>query len=235
LAGVKPGAVEVSFNGLDQPAAPSVPDFVKSLTINHLMDDPNILIAYEMNGTALPMLNGYPARLVVPGWYSTYWVKHLSEITVLDHEFDGFWMQKAYRIPDTPCACVEPGTVPSRTVPINRMNVRSIIASPPSGTRVALAQPVTLKGVAFDGGHGIAQVEISFDDARTWSQAELGKDLGPYSFRVWSAQWKPTKPGPVRIAVRATNTVGDSQPLKPLWNPSGYLRNVVEHVDLVAG
>jgi len=235
LAGVKPGSVEVSFNGLDKPAAPSVPDFLKSLTMNHLLDDPDILIAYEMNGEALPMLNGYPARLVVPGWYSTYWVKHLSEITVLDHEFDGFWMKKAYRIPDTPCGCVEPGTASARTVPINRMNVRSFIAAPSSGTRVAMARPVTLKGVAFDGGYGIAQVEVSFNDGGTWSQAELGKDLGRYSFREWSAQWRPVKPGPARVMVRATNTIGESQPFKPLWNPNGYLRNAIEHIDLIVG
>lgn len=232
LAGVKPGALEVSFNGLDQPAAPSVPDFVKSLTMNHLADDPDILIAYKMNDEALPMLNGYPARLVVPGWYSTYWVKHLSEITVLDREFDGYWMKKAYRIPDTPCGCVEPGTAPARTVPINRMNVRSFIAAPRSGTRVAVARPVTLKGIAFDGGYGIARVETSVNDGRTWSQAELGKDLGRFSFREWSARWTPMKSGPVRVMVRATNLVGESQPLTPLWNPAGYLRNVIESVEL---
>ena len=232
LAGVKLGAREVSFKGLDQPAAPSVPDFVKSLTIDHLADDPDILIAYQMNGEALPMLNGYPARLVVPGWYSTYWVKHLSEITVLDREFDGFWMKKAYRIPGTPCGCVEPGTAPVRTVPINRMNVRSFIAAPRSGTRVAVARPVTLKGVAFDGGYGIVQVETSVNDGRTWSQAGLGKDWGRYSFREWWARWTPMKSGPARVMVRATNAVGESQPLTPLWNPSGYLRNVIESIEL---
>ena len=116
-AGLRPGALEVTFNGLDEPAAASVPDFVKSLTVSHIMDDPDVLVAYEMNGQPLPMLNGFPARLVVPGWYSTYWVKNLSEIIVLDHEFDGFWMKTAYRIPDTSCGCVEPGSKPAHTVP----------------------------------------------------------------------------------------------------------------------
>ncbi len=236
LAGVKSGALEVTFNCLDEPAVPSVPDFVKSLTITRLMDDPDILVAYQMNGEPLPMLNGFPARVVVPGWYSTYWVKHLSEITVLDHEFDGFWMKKAYRIPDTPCGCVEPGTTPVRTVPINRMNVRSVIATPSDGARVPVGRPVALKGVAFDGGYGIAQVEISMNEGRTRTQATLGEDLGRYSFREWSRRWTPTKPGPVCVMVRATNRVGESQPVRSLWNPSGYLRNVIEHVDLtVAG
>ena len=99
-AGVRQGAVDVSFNGLDQPSScPTVADFVKSLSISRIMEDPNVLVAYQMNGQPLPMLNGFPVRLIVPGWYATYWVKHLSEITVLDKEFDGFWMRKAYLIP----------------------------------------------------------------------------------------------------------------------------------------
>jgi len=232
LAGLKAGAAEVSFNGLDEPVAPSVPDFVKSLRVDHLIDNPDVLVAYQMNGEPLPMLNGFPARLVVPGWYATYWVKHLSEITVLDHEFDGFWMKKAYRIPDTPCGCIEPGTTPTHTVPINRLNVRSLISSPQNGARVPVGRAVTLKGVAFDGGYGIAQVEISGDGGATWRRAGLGRDLGRYSFREWSAQWTPAKPGAFRLLVRATNRAGESQPFEPLWNPSGYLRNVVEHIDL---
>ncbi len=232
LAGVKTGAVEVTFNGLDAPAAPSVPDFVKSLGVSRIMDDPDVIVAYEMNGEPLPMLNGFPARLVVPGWYSTYWVKNLSEITVIDHEFEGFWMKKAYRIPDTPCGCVEPGAVPARTAPINRMNVRSVIAFPTDGTRVPAGRTLTLKGVAFDGGYGITEVLVSNDRGANWQPARLGQDLGRYSFREWSFQWKPGRPGTYRLMVRAVNRAGESQPSEALWNPSGYLRNVIEHIDL---
>jgi sulfite dehydrogenase len=231
-AGVKAGAVEVAFNGLDEPAAPSVPDFIKSLTMDHLMDDPDVLVAYEMNGEPLPMLNGFPARLVVPGWYATYWVKHLSEITVLDHAFDGFWMKKAYRIPDNPCGCIEPGTAPVRTVPIHRMTVRSFIISPESGVHVPLGRRLDLKGIAFDSGYGIAQVEISTDEGKNWRRTELGKDFGRCSFREWSTQVTPVKPGSYRLLVRATNRIGESQPFAPQWNPSGYLRNVIEGIDL---
>jgi DMSO/TMAO reductase YedYZ molybdopterin-dependent catalytic subunit len=231
-AGLRPGALEVTFNGLDEPAAASVPDFVKSLTVSHIMDDPDVLVAYEMNGQPLPMLNGFPARLVVPGWYSTYWVKNLSEIIVLDHEFDGFWMKTAYRIPDTSCGCVEPGSKPAHTVPINRMNVKSVIASPADGTQVRVGETVTLKGVAFDGGYGIAEVFASSDSGATWQSAQLGRDLGRYSFREWSYDLKVLRPGTLRVVVRAVNRVGESQPAEPLWNPSGYLHNVVDHVDM---
>jgi len=233
-AGVKAGAVDVSFNGLDEPPTSSVPDFAKSLSVSTLMDHPDVLVAYQMNGAPLPMLNGFPARLVVPGWYATYWVKHLSEITVLDRAFDGFWVKTAYRIPATPCGCAEPGTKPTRTVPIHRMNVRSFIIVPENGARVAAGRGTILKGIAFDGGNGIAQVDISSDGGANWRRADLGGDLGPYSFREWSARWTPARPGHYRLMVRATNRFGESQPFEPLWSPAGYLRNVIERVEVTA-
>jgi DMSO/TMAO reductase YedYZ molybdopterin-dependent catalytic subunit len=234
-AGVRQGAVQVTFDGLDQPPLPTVPDFVKSLDVGRIMEDPDILVAYEMNGRALPLLNGYPARLVVPGWYATYWVKNLSEIAVVDHVFEKFWMKPAYRIPDTPCGCVEPGTAPARTVPITRMTVRSFIALPEDGARAPVGQPVTLRGIAFDSGYGIQEVLVSDDHGASWQRAGLGPDLGRYSFREWSAVWVPRAAGTHRLMVRAVNGIGESQGEVPLWNPAGYLRNVIEHVDVQAG
>jgi hypothetical protein len=234
-AGVRQGAVQATFDGLDKPAFPSVPDFVKSLDIARIIDDPDVLVAYQMNGAPLPMLNGYPARLIVPGWYATYWVKNLSDIEVVDHVFEKFWMKPAYRIPDNACGCVPPGTAPARTVPINRMTVRSFIATPAAGTRVPVGRPVALKGIAFDGGYGVREVHISADDGATWQQARLGPDLGRYSFREWTASWTPSQSGSARVMVRAFNAIGESQAREPLWNPAGYLRNVIEHIDLQVG
>jgi DMSO/TMAO reductase YedYZ molybdopterin-dependent catalytic subunit len=235
MAGVRQGAVQVTFDGLDKPAFPTVPDFVKSLDLTRITEDPDVIVAYQMNGQPLPMLNGFPARLIVPGWYATYWVKNLSEIEVVDSVFEKFWMKPAYRIPDTACGCIEPGTAPARTVPIHRMTVRSFIASPAPGARVKAGQPVTLKGIAFDGGAGITEVQVSSDGGETWHRAQLGTDLGRYSFREWSATWTPASPGMHRVMVRAFNRIGESQGATPLWNPAGYLRNVIEHVDLQAG
>jgi DMSO/TMAO reductase YedYZ molybdopterin-dependent catalytic subunit len=234
-AGVRQGAVEVAFDGLDKPAFPSVPDFVKSLALARVLDDPNVIVAYQMNGAPLPMLNGFPARLVVPGWYATYWVKNLSDITVVDKPFEQYWMKPAYRIPDNPCGCLEPGTAPKATVPIHRMNVRSFLVSPAPGARLAAGRPVTLKGIAFDGGYGIREVEISDDGGSTWRRVSLGRDLGPYAFREWSAAWTPPRAGAARVMVRAFNRIGESQGTEPLWNPSGYLRNAIESVEYPVG
>ena len=127
-AGIQAGSRQVTFNGLDEPVLPETPDFIKALNLEHARDG-EVMIAYGMNGEDLPWLNGYPVRLVVPGYYGTYWVKHLNEITVIDSIYDGFWMKSVYRIPDNRCACTEPGQAPAATVPINRLNVRSFITN----------------------------------------------------------------------------------------------------------
>ncbi|MDR3381394.1 MAG: molybdopterin-dependent oxidoreductase [Cupriavidus basilensis] len=226
-AGVQPGAVQVSFDGLDRPPLDGSPDFMKALHIDHALDG-EVMLAWGMNGADLPLLNGYPLRLVVPGHYGTYWVKHLSKIQVLDGVFDGFWMSTAYRVPDTACACVEPGKAPARTTPIGRFNVRSFITSLQTGSKVRAGRETVVRGIAFDGGYGVSEVAFSADGGQTWSAARLGKDLGRYSFREWSVAFRPSRKGNFDLRVRATNRIGQSQPLNALWNPAGYMRNVVE-------
>jgi hypothetical protein len=219
--------VQVTFGGLDRPPLESSPGFVKALDIDHALDG-EVMLAWAMNGRDLPMLNGYPVRLVVPGYYGTYWVKHVSGINVLDQVYDGFWMSRAYRIPDNPCACVQPGTAPTATIPINRFNVRSFVTSLADGAKVPVGSSTTVRGIAFDGGHGISDVAFSADGGRSWSNARLGRDLGKYSFRTWVAPFKPATRGLYSLKVRAVNRIGESQPMTATWNPAGYMRNVVE-------
>jgi hypothetical protein len=228
-AGVAAGAKQVAFNGLDKAVVSQTPDFIKALDIEHALDG-EVLLAFAMNGEDLPWLNGYPLRLVVPGYFGTYWIKHLHEITVLDKTFDGFWMSTAYRIPDNSCACVPPGTVPAKTTPIARYNVRSFITSVTDGAKMPTGSDITVKGIAFDGGYGITEVLFSSDGGRTWREAELGNDLGKYSFREWTIPFRPAKPGAYEMKVKATNRIGQSQPREPLWNPAGYMRNAIETV-----
>jgi sulfite dehydrogenase len=232
-AGVAAGAKQVTFQGLDRPVGEKTPAFVKSLDLDHALDG-EVMVAYEMNGAYLPMLNGFPLRLVVPGYYGTYWVKHLNEITVLDQDFTGFWVAGAYRIPDNSCACVEPGTVPAKTKPIARLNVRSFITSLADGERVAIGKTITIRGIAFDGGYGIDSVRFSEDGGNTWRQAALGKDLGKYSFREWTCRFTPQTAGKYELQVCASNHTGQTQPPKALWNPAGYMRNVIETVRVTA-
>jgi DMSO/TMAO reductase YedYZ molybdopterin-dependent catalytic subunit len=230
-AAIKEGSVEVSFDGLDGPPLPTVPDFVKSLPLDKASEE-DVIVAYEMNGKPLPMLNGFPARLIVPGWFATYWVKSLSTITVLPKQYEGFWMKSAYRIPDDPCACVPPGTAPKKTIPINRLDTRSFIVEPSDGTTVKVNKPVQVMGMAFSGGYGIRDVIVSFDNGRTWNETNLGKDLGKYAWRQWSYSWQPKKTGKYTLLVRAMDSIGGSQPFEPLWNPAGFMRNNIEEIEV---
>jgi DMSO/TMAO reductase YedYZ molybdopterin-dependent catalytic subunit len=232
-AGVKRGAQQVVFDGLDRPPVGDGPDFVKALDLDHALDG-EVMLAWNMNGAELPLLNGYPLRLVVPGYYGTYWIKHVSSIEVVDKPFDGFWMASAYRIPNNQCACVEPGTTPPSTTLIGRFNVRSFITSLHEGSQIPAGRATTVRGIAFDGGDGITEVAFSSDDGRTWQGAKLGADLGRYSFREWTARLTPPAKGPLQLRVRATSRNGQRQPMTPLWNPAGYMRNVVETVRVVA-
>ncbi len=229
-AGVLAGARQAVFNGLDEPVLSDTPDFLKALDIDHARDG-EVMVAYAMNGEDLPFLNGFPLRLVVPGYYGTYWVKHLSEVEIVDGIFDGFWMKSAYRIPANACACVAPGTAPASTVPIGRLDVRSFITNLQEGQVVPARRSLEVRGIAFDGGYGIAVVLVS--DGERWFEANLDKDLGKYSFRRW--QLTLTLPEGERVLkVRAVNRIGQSQPEQPLWNPSGYMLNAVHAVSLSA-
>jgi DMSO/TMAO reductase YedYZ molybdopterin-dependent catalytic subunit len=232
-AGVKSGAVQVRFNGLDEPVVPDGPDFMKSLDVDHARDG-EVMVAYAMNGEQLPLLNGFPLRLVVPGWYSTYWVKMLSDIEVLDRPDDQFWMAKAYLIPDTPGASVRPGESGYKQVPINRMVPRSFVTNLRPGTTVHVDTPTPVRGIAFGGDTGIARVDFSVDGGKTWQPTQLGRDEGKYSFRQWQAEFTPPAPGAHALMVRCTNSDGAVQPDTPVWNPSGFMQNAIETTPVTA-
>ena len=230
-AGVKAQAMHVTFAGLDEPPLYSMHKFVKALEIDHAISD-EVLVAYEMNGEPLPMLNGYPLRLVVPGWYATYWVKSLQKIEVLPSKFDGFWMEKAYRIPKNASASETPENLAKDTVPINVMNVRSIFVRPDFTDVVKVGKPYEIEGIAFDGGSGIASVDVSVDGGTTWSKATLDdSDYGKFSFKRWRFPWTPASSGNFKIMSRASSIDSKTQGAQ-YWNKSGYMRNGIEQIEV---
>ena len=229
-AGVAAGAKQVVFNGLDTPVLPSTPDFRKALDIEHATAGDAIL-AWAMNGQDIPFLNGYPLKLIVPGYFGTYWVKHLSDIEVLAGDFSGhdaFFMTTAYRVPDNDCWCVAPGTTAAKTRPISTLPVRSFITSVAAGAVLPAGRTVELKGISFDGGAGLKVVEVSVDGGSTWRAATLGADLGRYSFREWRLPVTFANKGSTLLMVRAANRSGEQQPMSADWNPGGYRRHAVE-------
>jgi DMSO/TMAO reductase YedYZ molybdopterin-dependent catalytic subunit len=233
-AGVKAGAVAVRFNGMDQPVVPDAPDFMKSLAVDHARDN-EVMLAYAMNGEQLPLLNGFPLRLIVPGWYSTYWVKMLNDIEVLDQPDSNYWMKTAYTIPDTPHASITPGETGFTSVPISRMVPRSFITNIKPGDKLGVGRPALARGIAFGGDCGVSRVDFSSDGGKRWQAMQLGKDEGKYSFRQWQTSFIPTAAGDQMLMVRCTNTNGEVQPARPNWNPAGFMRNVIEETPVTFG
>lgn len=227
MAGAKHGSKEVAFNGLDVPPMQGTPDFVKSLRYEHTIDG-EVMVAYEMNGEPLPLLNGYPLKLVVPGWYATYWVGMLSDIAVATDTVKSFWMQKAYLIPkDSVNGNERPDSLAKNMQPIARMDVRSLFVSPEPDSTITIGKTTHIQGLAFDGGDGIAKVEVSEDSGKTWLPARLDADLGKYSWRRWHHDFTPKQKGNYTLLVKATNAKGQTQPAHQ-WNRSGYMRNEIE-------
>jgi DMSO/TMAO reductase YedYZ molybdopterin-dependent catalytic subunit len=232
-AGVKAGAVQVRFNGLDEPVVDGAPDFMKSLDIDHARDG-EVMIAYAMNRQQLPLVNGFPLRLVVPGWYSTYWVKMLNDIEVLDEPDTNYWMKTAYTIPDTPHASIRPGQTGVKLVPISRMVPRSFITNIKPGDTLRAGAETLARGIAFGGDAGVSRVEFSSDGGKSWQETQLGTDEGKYSFRQWQIRLSPTAPGEHVLMVRCTSSSGEVQPDTPNWNPAGFMRNVIEQTAVTA-
>jgi DMSO/TMAO reductase YedYZ molybdopterin-dependent catalytic subunit len=229
-AKVKPGPVEVSFQGLDRPVFPATPAFIKSLGFEHA-NDGEVMIAYEMNNQPLPLLNGFPIRLIVPGWYATYWVKALNDINVLSEPFKGFWMDKAYRVAVAPNLSESPDHLAEKTVPINAMTVRSLIVRPEAGDHLPANQAYEIEGVALDAGKGITKVEVSTDGGKTWADSQLDPEIGRYSWRRFRFKWTPASTGPQQLMSRATNAAGETQATQQ-WNRSGYARDVIDPIDV---
>ena len=232
-AGVKAGAIQVRFDGLDDPVVPDGPKFKKSLDIDHARDG-EVMIAFAMNGQQLPLLNGFPLRLIVPGWYSTYWVKMLSDIEVLDKPDDNYWMAVAYTIPDTPHANIKPGQTGVKMVPINRMVPRSFFTNLVTGASFPTGTSVPIRGIAFGGDTGVAKVELSADGGKTWRPTTLAKDYGKYSFRQWEANVPLSAKGSYGLTVRCTNLKGEVQPDVPNWNTGGFMLNNIETAEIIA-
>jgi DMSO/TMAO reductase YedYZ molybdopterin-dependent catalytic subunit len=232
-AGLKPGSVEVLFDGEDLPLG-TMPDFQRSLPMKKAMD-PGTLLAYEMNGTTLPPKHGFPLRAIVPGWTGNSWVKWVKSVRVLSEPANGFWMKGAYLMP---LKTVPPGTVVSADAmaPVTSLHVKSIIALPVPGTYIDAGRPVVISGAAWSGEAGsVVGVDVSSDRGRTWKPARLTGPTTQFGWRLWEFPWTPATEGRYTILSRARDSAGNVQPLLPEWNPNGYLWNAVARVDIDAG
>jgi DMSO/TMAO reductase YedYZ molybdopterin-dependent catalytic subunit len=231
-AGVRDGAVEVVFDGADGPVLDKTPDFRKSIPIAKALD-PDTLIAFEMNGKPLPQLQGFPARIIVPGWTATYWMKHLISVDVVSKPYDGYWMKTAYRIPKGKFPEVEghwPGQETETNIPVTEIIVSSLVTNVPEGFHFKKGERVSVRGMAWDGGHGITKVEVSTDGGKTWEPARLKKDYGRYSWRQFEYKFTTAAKGELTIVAKATNGAGHTQREQLVANPAGYHHNVPQRL-----
>lgn len=225
-AGVRTTGRFVVMNGADRPLG-SMQDFVRQVPIDKAMNQ-DTLIAYEMNDQPIPAVHGFPLRAIIPGWEGAYSVKWLTNLRVIDREFDGFWVATAYRYPTrrvAPGAAVDAKDM----APLTGLVVKSLITKPLDG---AILPPgkVEVGGFAWAGEAGISKVDISIDHGATWQPAKLTGDNAKYTWRRFEGQFNASKPESYLVMARATDSNGQTQPMTPPWNPSGYLWNAPDSV-----
>lgn len=225
-ASPKKTAQHLVLRGADRPTLPATPAFIRSIPLAKALH-PDTLVATHMNGAPLTPSHGFPARLVVPAWVGDDWVKWLDELALTEHEATGFFSEKAYRFPDPPGA---PGEAmpPERMKPMTAINVKSVIARPEPGAIVPPGR-VEVVGVAFSGESPVKTVEVGFADR--WTAATLEGERTKYGWRVFRAMLELSA-GKYVIGARATDESGATQPTQPVWNPSGYLFNAIDPVEV---
>lgn len=227
-AGPETTATNVLFTGCDHGLERGVEqDYARALSVADSMDA-DVLVAIAMNGQPLPPQHGFPARLIVPGWYGMTHVKWLRDITVLDQPYEGFQNAVSYRIRQDPTDLGEP---------VTRIEPRAVLAPPGfpdfmSRIRVARPGAVRLQGRAWSGWATVDRVEVSVDDGATWADAELGPEHGRWAWRGFAIAWDATS-GRHVLRVRAHDQSGRSQPDVPSWNRGGFANNADQPLEVI--
>ena len=231
-AGVKDDAVYIGYYGKDTHLSgdPAKKPISRGVPILKAMEDES-LIAWAINGEDLPLMNGYPLRLVFGGWPASTSGKWLEKIVVRNREHDGPKMGGfSYRVP---CKPVAAGTevAASDMCVIESMPVKSLITSPRSGIVHGLTDPLPLSGHAWAGDNSVTQLEVSIDFGQTWQKVQLSKPANRLAWQNWRTQIIFPEQGYFEVWARATDDQGRQQPMVvPGWNPRGYLNNACHRV-----
>ena len=225
-AGARSTVTHVWAAGADRPMG-TQPPFVRQVPLAKA-PDPGTIVAYAMNGQPIPTAHGAPLRLVVPGWEGAYAIKWLTTLTLATAEHDGFWVQSGYRYPTkrvAPGAAVDAKDL----APLTGLVVKSLITTPLEGAVVPPGK-VTVAGFAWAGEIDIARVDVSTDAGATWQTAQLTGTPEKFAWRRFEFTYDATRQDTHTILSRATDARGNTQPIAPQWNPSGYLWNAPDQV-----
>src|SRR2546425_804861 len=181
-AGIDPKAVDLVLRGAD--------GYADSFPVSRAMRN-EVLLVTKMNGVPLPEEHGFPARVIIPGIYGMKNVKWLTELELVDHDFKGYWETRGW----------------SDEAEVQTMSRIDL----PGHSDTLRSRDYTIKGIAFSGIRGVRKVEVSTDGGASWHPATLEPALSPYSWVLWSYQWKIPGPGRYKIVVRATDGRGTVQ------------------------
>jgi len=230
--GLKDDAVYIGYYGADTHVSgdPKKVVISRGVPIAKAMEDES-LIAWAMNGEEIPLLHGYPLRLITGGWPASTSGKWLTRIVIRNKEHDGPKMTgMSYRVPAYPVA---PGAkVPESDMKvIESMPVKSLVTFPKSGTVLNLGQELDVRGHAWAGDLAVKNMDISIDFGATWQPCQLKAPRNRLAWQNWSAKVKFPQAGYYEIWARATDEKGAMQPMVvPGWNPRGYLNNACHRI-----
>lgn len=222
-AGVESQSTEVVFRGADGPSGPNPlgpSRFERSLSLDDVRQS-EVLLAYAMNGEALPVQHGYPLRVIVPGWYGVAAVKWLTEIEVIGHRFTGYFQNQKYVYEWDRDGQIEKEAV-------RRQRVRALITQPAIDEEVDAGE-IVIRGLAWSGMAPVARVEVSLN-GEAWQPARLLSHGSRYAWEGWELITHVGVAGRITIRARATDQSGRTQPEQPEWNRLGYGNNAVQQV-----
>lgn len=225
LAGLKPDAVELVFEGADHgiPEKQLKPKneihYSRSVPVKAGMQ-PEVLLAWQMNGEDLPLAHGAPVRLIVPGWYSVASVKWLTKISVINRPFLGYFQTVEYAY------WAHSDSLPPERIPITDIFLKSQIAHPVIHQQLPAGEVCRVSGAAWSSGPTIESVEISADKGLTWHPATFDSANEDHAWRLWHWEWKPASIGNHTLMSRATDCNCKTQPLQ---HNEDYESYIIDH------
>ncbi|MFN3588436.1 MAG: sulfite oxidase [Spirosomataceae bacterium] len=224
--GIRPDAVYVGYDGADEHLSgdPDLSAISRGVPLHKAMED-ETLLAFSLNGEPIPLLHGFPVRLVVGGYPASVSGKWIQRIMVRNKVHDGEKMND-YRVPTFPVAPGEKVSPQNTMRIIESMPVKSIVTYPRSGAIIDKNQTLEIRGHAWAGELEVTSMAVSVDFGATWLPCTLEKPVNKYAWQYWNIQIPFPEIGYYEIWAKATDEKGTAQPMViPGWNPKGYLNN----------
>jgi DMSO/TMAO reductase YedYZ molybdopterin-dependent catalytic subunit len=231
-AGIKSDAVYIGYHAVDKHISmdPNKEPISRGCPMEKALQD-ETLLAFKMNGEDIPLVHGYPLRLVAGGWPASVSGKWVNRISIRNIVHDGQKMTgDAYKVPCEPVAPGEKVKEEDMCI-IESMPVKSLITYPKTGAMISEGKTLNIRGHAWAGELEVTKMEYSIDFGSTWKPCKIEKPANRLAWQHFSASIKFPKKGYYEVWAKATDSNSFSQPmLLPGWNPKGYLNNACHRI-----